>query len=190
MTDSKASVMAAMMLCGSVAIAGSVLGEDAAQHAGRNVLRARLDVAPVNNNLYKKECGSCHFAYQPGLLPVRSWQKIMNTLEDHFGDNAELASDDQKSITDYLVATAAGDAGYKAAVKILQSVAAADTPVAISKTRYFVSKHDEVPAQMVTGNPQVKSFAHCARCHTNADKGSYAEREVNIPGYGRGKGRD
>jgi hypothetical protein len=163
------------------------LGEDAAHHEGRNVLRPRLDVAPVNNDLYKKECGSCHFAYQPGLLPVRSWRKIMNTLEDHFGDNAELASDDQKIITDYLVATAAGDAGYKASMKILQSVNANDTPVAISKTRYFVSKHDEVPVRMVLDNPQVKSFAHCARCHTKADNGSYNEREVKIPGYGRGK---
>ncbi len=34
-----------------------------------------LDVAPVKNALYLEECGACHFAYQPGLLPSRSWKK-------------------------------------------------------------------------------------------------------------------
>ena len=30
--------------------------------------------APANNPLYQKECASCHFAYQPALLPKTSWQ--------------------------------------------------------------------------------------------------------------------
>ena len=38
------------------------------------------DVAPVNNELYVKECGYCHFAYQAGLLPSSSWNKIMSNL--------------------------------------------------------------------------------------------------------------
>ncbi|MFQ5489045.1 MAG: cytochrome C, partial [Gammaproteobacteria bacterium] len=29
--------------------------------------KRRPDVAPVNNDLYDRECGACHFAYQPGL---------------------------------------------------------------------------------------------------------------------------
>ncbi|MCW9089130.1 MAG: diheme cytochrome c, partial [Gammaproteobacteria bacterium] len=32
--------------------------------------RRAPDVAPVKNELYQSECGSCHFAYQPGLLPA------------------------------------------------------------------------------------------------------------------------
>ncbi|HPQ24397.1 MAG TPA: cytochrome C, partial [Gammaproteobacteria bacterium] len=47
-------------------------------------------VAPVDNPLYLQECGSCHFAYQPGLLPARSWNNLMGGLENHFGENAEL----------------------------------------------------------------------------------------------------
>ena len=39
---------------------------------------------------YTDACGSCHLVYQPGLLPARSWDRIMATLSDHFGDNAEL----------------------------------------------------------------------------------------------------
>jgi len=39
---------------------------------------------------YTDACGSCHLVYQPGLLPARSWDRIMTALSDHFGDNAEL----------------------------------------------------------------------------------------------------
>jgi len=173
------------MVLGGFIIAGNAIGEDYNEHEGGSIFRRRLDVAPVANEAYKKECGSCHFAYQPELLPARSWRKIMDTLDNHFGDNAELASEDQKAITGYLVATAAENSRYKASVKMLSSISPDDTPVAISKTPYFVRKHRKVPVPMVAGNPLVKSFAHCARCHTNAAKGSYNEHEVNIPGYGR-----
>ena len=37
-------------------------------------------VAPVENPQYLEECGSCHFPYQPGLLPARSWTKVMAGL--------------------------------------------------------------------------------------------------------------
>ena len=46
------------------------------------------DVAAVENPLYQEECGSCHMAYPPGLLPGRSWEKLMTGLADHFGENA------------------------------------------------------------------------------------------------------
>ena len=44
----------------------------------------KTDVAPVNNQLYIKECGSCHFPYQPGLLPSNAWNKMMEKLLSHF----------------------------------------------------------------------------------------------------------
>ena len=31
-------------------------------------------IDPVDTQLYTKECGGCHFPYQPGLLPARSWE--------------------------------------------------------------------------------------------------------------------
>ena len=34
-------------------------------------------VKTVTNPVYVEECGSCHMAYPPGLLPALSWQKIM-----------------------------------------------------------------------------------------------------------------
>ena len=49
-----------------------------------------VGVAPIHSPIYQEECASCHMAYPPGLLPARSWEKIMAGLESHFGDNAEL----------------------------------------------------------------------------------------------------
>jgi hypothetical protein len=41
--------------------------------------------------LYKDECGSCHFAYPPTMLPAASWERVMAGLGAHFGDNADSA---------------------------------------------------------------------------------------------------
>jgi hypothetical protein len=145
---------------------------------------SNLDVAPVENAQYGEECGSCHFAYQPGLLPVRSWQSIMAGLDDHFGENAELGESDRKSIEAYLVENAAESSDYKRPKKILSSLKKGETPLRISETRYFVRKHHELSKSMVQGNPKVKSFSACQACHVNADKGSFNEHEIRIPGYG------
>ncbi len=144
----------------------------------------RLDVAPVNNPQYRKECGSCHFAYQPGLLPERSWQKMMAQLEDHFGENVELDDQVRAAITDYLVKNAAEHSDYKRSRKILSSLDENEVPLRISEIRYFVRTHHELPKSMMQGNPGVRSFSACAACHVNADKGYYDEHEIQIPGYG------
>ncbi len=145
---------------------------------------SRLDVAPVQNLLYKEECGSCHFAYQPGLLPARSWQRIMTKLDNHFGENAELDIADRKAIEEYLMKNAAEFSSFKRPQKILASVSESETPLRISQTRYFIRKHHELKKSMVEGNPKVKSFSACDACHVKADTGSFNEHEVRIPGYG------
>lgn len=143
------------------------------------------DVAPVTNALYQQECASCHMAYQPGLLPARSWQRLMDNLADHFGDNAELAPEDQAAITAFLTANAADRASEKRARKIAASLRSDDAPLRITDTPYIKSKHDELPVRLVTGNPKVKSLAQCNVCHTRAERGSFSESQIDIPGYGR-----
>lgn len=142
------------------------------------------DVAPVTNALYQQECASCHMAYQPGLLPARSWQRLMGNLADHFGDNAELAAEDQTAITAFLVTHAADRASDKRARKIAASLRSGDAPLRITDTPYIRSKHRELPARLVTGNTKVKSLAQCNACHTRAEHGSYSESQIDIPGYG------
>ena len=144
-------------------------------------------VAAVNNDLYRSNCAECHFAYQPGLLPSRSWQKLMlpQSLENHFGDNAEVDEETRKVLRAYLVKNAAEFSDYKRSKKMIRSIAKNDTPLRITQVSYFKRKHDEIPSRMVTGNAKVKSWANCAACHTAADQGSFREHEVLIPNYGK-----
>lgn len=142
------------------------------------------DFAAVTNAKYAKECGACHMAYQPGLLPERSWRKLMEGLQDHFGDNAEISAADQNELTDYLANNSAERGNYKRSAQVAHSIAKKETPVRITKVPYFVKEHREV-ANKVRGNDKVKSLSQCEQCHQKANDGSYAEGEINIPGIGR-----
>jgi len=143
------------------------------------------DVSAVTDPVYIEECNSCHMAYPPGLLPIRSWNKVMLNLENHFGDNAELDPKTQRIITRYLLTNSADISDYQRSKKISKSISFNDVPVRMSETPYFKQEHDEIPARFVTGNPKVNSFSQCDACHAKAEQGSFNEHDVNIPGYGR-----
>ena len=174
---------------GLFAVSGIVFSDDDDRHEGQSSWgervwnESRLDVAPVENAFYKEECGSCHFPYQPGLLPARSWNRVMAGLADHFGENAELNAADAQKLTDYLVKNAADTSNYKRSVRIAGSLKSSDAPLRISETRYFQRKHHELSARMVKDNPKVRSFSNCELCHTKAAQGSYNEHQVKVPGF-------
>lgn len=147
-------------------------------------------VAPVENSQYLEECGSCHFPYQPGLLPARSWKKLMTGLEDHFGENAELPVEDSKTLTYYIVKNAADHANYKRSKKIMRSLHPDEAPIRVSETPYFIAKHKELSRNKVQGNPKVGSISKCNACHTKAETGSYSESQIFIPGFGGWEERD
>ncbi|MDH5357454.1 MAG: diheme cytochrome c [Gammaproteobacteria bacterium] len=172
------SIFASLVYCsGSGEESGGITGWSKA---------SRLDVAPVNNELYRSECASCHFGYQPGLLPARSWVKIMSGLEDHFGDNAELDPDSHARLLRYLVKNAADLSNYKRSRRITNSLSPDEAPLRITDTLYFKRQHREISLTRVKNNPEIGSFSNCIACHSQADKGSFNEREIKIPGSRRG----
>jgi len=142
------------------------------------------DIRPVANKLYANECGACHFAYQPGWLPAGSWRRIMNTLDDHFGENAELDNQTRDDIARYLVANAADSAPNRQSRHVFGSLGSGELPLRISELRYIRHAHDEIPRRLIEGNPKVRSRANCQACHRQADKGYFDEHGVSIPGYG------
>jgi len=151
---------------------------------GSAVVNAAPGVAPVNNELYAEECGSCHFAYPPGLLPERSWKKVMAGLEDHFGENAELDEADRATLEAYLTTNAGDHSHYKRSKKLMRSIKGGAIPLRISKIPYFVKEHREVPKGAFK-HDKVRSISNCDACHTTAAKGRFGERGINIPGYGK-----
>ncbi len=146
-------------------------------------------VNPVKDMNYQESCGECHFAYFPGLLPSRSWKKIMapKALENHFGENAELDESDRQAILSWLLANAAETSHYKRSVKIVLSLRDDQAPLRITKTPYIQRKHEEV-SEMLNRRAdvmrKVRSLSNCAKCHQEASKGVFDDDTVRIPVYG------
>ena len=177
--------------------------DERSQHRERG--SAKSDVAAVSNDLYVKECGGCHFAYQPGLLPARSWNKIMDSLNNHFGENADPAEaateaidgtppptvnmdanhkTDTQILRDYLLVNAADHSSSRRSQKIMESLGDHATPLRITEVGYIQRKHHEVPAAAFKQKDGIKSLSNCKACHTRAETGSYSEHEIKIPGLG------
>ncbi|WP_331775289.1 diheme cytochrome c [Sulfurospirillum sp. 1612] len=140
-------------------------------------------VQPVHDSTYIKECGSCHFAFQPGLLPQRSWKKIMNNLENHFDTDASLDEKSRSYLLKYMVTHSSNHAmEYKRSRKITYSIAPNQTPIQVTKTPYFIRKHRRIKPRMIT-QKEVGSISNCTACHAGAKSGDYGEHAVKIPNY-------
>jgi hypothetical protein len=103
---------------------------------------------------YQEECGSCHLAYPPHLLPLASWKAIMNGLDDHFGDNAALAADQNRHITAFLDRSASDRGDRMTSARLLHGVVG-DPPLRITELPYFKKEHNEIPRRMIEDNPEV-----------------------------------
>ena len=150
-----------------------------------SLFESRQALAPAVNATYSQECGSCHMAYPPGLLPPQAWAQIMTpeALANHYGDDASLSEELRTEISTFLGANAANVALQMAPSGASNAGAAASLP-RITESVDFKREHDEIPARLVTGNPEVKSFSQCNACHRKAAEGNYDERWIDIPGHG------
>ena len=143
------------------------------------------DVAPVKNDLYIKECGSCHFPYQPGLLPSNAWEKMMANLDNHFNSDATLDDKTFQTLSKYLNDNSAEkNMQYKRSNRIVSSIPAGQNADSISTTPYMIKKHREIRKDLIT-QKEVKGLFNCIACHTTADKGIYSERDIKIPNFGK-----
>ena len=159
--------------------------DDDHKHRKRNSKRHRDNehdgsyLKPVNNPTYKEECGACHFAYQPELLPEASWMEILTNLDDHFGESIELDDDSRKAISDYLKSNSAEYSSAKRAVKIMRSLRN-HVPMRITDTPYIREKHHEISPN-VFKRESIGSLSNCSACHTTAENGIYEDDNVKIP---------
>lgn len=179
-----------LLVFGSVGIALSDhdRDDDDERHVSTNragwLPRGR-DVEPVTNAVYTAECGACHLAYPPGLLPSDAWGRVMDDLSAHYGDDASLDTATAAQIRDYLIAHGADGNGWVRSRAFAAAPIPGDQPPRITHTRYFQQKHDEVPTRLVRDNPGVVSFSRCESCHQGAQQGRFNEDDVRIPGLGR-----
>ena len=134
---------------------------------------------PVTNQTYREACGECHLAYQPELMPSGSWQKILNQLDDHFGEEIEVDPDTKKTISEYLKTNSAENSLSKRSKKTMRSLGN-QVPMRISDIPYICEKHHELdPA--IFKRKSIGSMANCTACHITAEKGIYDDDDVKIP---------
>lgn len=128
---------------------------------------------PVTDALTRAECGDCHMAFQPGFLPARSWDRMMDGLSDHFGDDASLAPDAVEAIRAYLTANAGDVRPQGAARQYMRWVVPDGAPQRITENPAFLREHDFRPS--VWQRPEVVTKSNCLACHKGAERGYYED---------------
>ena len=119
---------------------------------------------------YEAECASCHMAYPPALLSEQSWKNVMSGLSKHFGTDASIDSKTQIEITNWMIKNATTRQKYNETAPENR----------ITKTSWFIRKHDEVKPD-VWKRASIKSPANCGACHIDATKGIFSESKIKIP---------
>lgn len=111
----------------------------------------------------------------------------MASLDDHFGENAEVDKATFEELRTYLIDNSADKSGFRRSRAIRNSLGrlSDNIPVRITQTPYFIREHDELPTSRIVSNEQIGSMSNCSVCHQRAKAGSYNENEINIPGLGR-----
>lgn len=138
---------------------------------------------PVSNETYRKECGACHFAYLPGLLPARSWNRVMDRLGDHFGENVQPGDDVAARLRDYLAANAADKVPDKGPAMLLERLDPDKTPERITRTPLMIKMHTVIREVFkVNAAVQARNITNCDSCHQKAAEGSFALRDMVVPG--------
>ena len=128
---------------------------------------------PITNDAVKKECGACHMVFQPQFLPQRSWRKMMDSLPDHFGEDASLGEAVRAEIAAYLVANAGDVSGSREGRRFAASIGSGQTPLRITEAPRWIREHKGEVRQSAWSDPRVRSKANCVACHRGAEAGWY-----------------
>jgi len=133
-----------------------------------------------DHDLWREECGACHLAFHPSLLPARSWETMMAEQGTHFAEDLFLESDAVAEIETFLVENAAEQGLTEAAWKINNSIPKSETLLRITEAPYWIKKHQEI-SNAIWQNPQVNGKVNCAACHLDADAGTFEDAAMQLP---------
>jgi len=132
--------------------------------------------------IYMEECGACHLAYPPGLLPVATGTKIMQDLADHFGESAELDEETSGYISNYLQQEALR-AGVPTTMSEMLRNLPDDPPLRITEFPAFLGAHQIILEQLQMDEFPTGFLSPCADCHRQAADALF-DKELLHPGYG------
>lgn len=137
----------------------------------------------VENQAYLKECGACHFAYLPGLMPARDWEAVMTSLDKHFGENVQLPEPTRAALARYLTDNAADRSPYAGSKWLNDNIPASHTTRRITAIPFVAFKHTVVKESIARNFAiPVRKLTNCQQCHTEIENGSIGIMELYIPG--------
>ena len=156
-----------------------VMADDHQDHK-RKKHHGPVRAVPVNS-LHQQSCGGCHLAYPPGLLPARSWRKLVEEQAQHFGEDLGLDQARKRELKAYLEAYASDASWGKLGRKMMRGLGS-DVPLRITETPYILKKHRgrHLPPGALQ-RKTVGSLANCGACHPGAARGDFDDDAVRVP---------
>jgi len=134
----------------------------------------------ADNAQWREECGSCHLAFHPSLLPNRSWVRIMTEQQTHFGVDLGFDAPTSATLQAFMTANSSDLALTEPAFKIGHSLKPDAVPLRITETPYWIRKHREI-TDAQWKQPLVKSKANCGACHLDAEAGTFEDGAMRLP---------
>ena len=136
----------------------------------------KMDYAKENSAFYK-ECISCHTLFPPFLLPSKSWVSMMDTLENHFGDDASLDAQTVESIKAFLVKNSAESSTKESSLRILASLEKEKTYLAITETPFWKNRHKKID-KAIFSQADIGKPSNCKACHDTIENGLLNNRDI------------
>lgn len=119
------------------------------------------DVVPqpyqLGQKIYLESCGSCHIAIPPAVLPVETWQQLLQDPQ-HYGQQITLLTEPSLSLVWNYLQTFSRPQRKEERI-----------PYRVAESRYFKALHPRVKL------PQPVSFSTCATCHPGAAQYNFRE---------------
>ncbi len=158
-------------LCFSLSTAGQAIGESATNPGDDLTPRFEKD------SLYIEECGTCHLAYPPMLLPAKIWKNLVDGLDNHFGDDATIERSTLDHIDKYLQ-THALETETQSKVGHWLKTIAEQPPNRITELTGFVEDHADAYRRMGESSRKTGFFSPCADCHKEAGDGIFDKERL------------
>lgn len=141
--------------------------------------KVEVPVGPTEA-FYRQECGSCHLAYPPGLLPARSWNLLLEGLGEHFGENAKVDDATKAALQQWLASRSAETDGGKRGRKLLASLGG-QAPLRLTEVPWWTRKHHELKRGTFE-RAGVGGRHRCEACHgRDAEAWTFDEHRVRVP---------
>lgn len=142
-----------------------------------------IDYEELHPVYYSNCTDDCHKIYPPFLLPEKSWKRIIDDMDNHFGEEiteANISLSQQASIREFLYENSAEHSAREAAVKIMKSLGDL-RPKAITKTAYWREVHKNIPRSAYK-DKKIKDKSNCWNCHKDFEEGVLSDMNIIYKG--------